>query len=266
MRDADAGIEQLRATIGERHLPEATFYCERLAAQRLFLDGHFDDAQRRWHEIRAHAKRGGLMYAEMFYATQAGNLLYEREGAKALMARGLARPTSPAMSTPSTRANLARMAAEAGNLELARGELSALGDPSDYPRDGHFLHLLSNMAVCATLLEDHPRCEQLLALLAPYAALNTPSPMGYYNGAVAHFLGLLAGSLGKHEQAPGYFVQALERNRAIGFRAGVVRTLLAHGQLAKRNGQADLARDLLSRAKSEAEALGMRAAAAEADQ
>ena len=263
MREADTAIEQLRSAIGERHVPEATFYCERLAAQRVFLDGHFDDAEKRWTEIRARALRGGLLYAEWFYGTQTANLLLERQGAQAVMARGMGR-TPAAMSTPSTRANLARLAAEAGQRELARGELSALGDPSDYPRDGHYLHLLSNMSICAALLEDHPRCEQLLALLTPYAALNTPSPMGYYNGVVAHFLGVLSAALGKDTQARTHFEHALERNRAIGYRAGVVRTLLAHGRLARQHGPADSAKDLLTRARNEAEALGMIAADAEA--
>jgi hypothetical protein len=199
----------------------------------------------------------------MFYQTQVLNFTLEREGSTVVSSRRFAGGTF-STATPSTRANAARVDAEAGQLERARGELSALGDPGDYPRDGHYLNLLANMAVTAALVDEKAHCEQLFALLAPYAALNTPSPMGFYLGAVAYFLGLMSVTLGKPAQAAAHFEHALARNKAIGYRAGVVRTLLAHARLARQQNSPAAARDMLERARNEAEALGMRWAVAEA--
>jgi len=263
--EADAVLRQMADAIGDHRLPEATFFCDRLAAQRCFLDGHFEEADRRWKTLHARAVRAGVSYADLFYGTHSVNLLLEREGPKAVRARSLGGDAALASMTPNARAGAARIAAEAGEHEVARGQLSALGDPHGFPRDAHYLHLLANLAACASCIDDKPRCEQLFALLTPYAELNTPSQMGYYLGSVSHFLGLLAAALGRTVHAGTQFERALELNRAMGYRPGIVRTLLAHGRLTTRLGHARAARDLLARARDEAQALGMRAAQQDAE-
>jgi hypothetical protein len=125
--------------------------------------------------------------------------------------------------------------------------------------------LLANLAACASRVDDKPRCEQLIGLLTPYAELNTPSQMGYYLGSVSYFLGLLADALGRSVDATADFERALERNRAMGYRAGVVRTLLAHGRLATRLDKRSSARELLTGARDEARALGMKGALTDAE-
>jgi hypothetical protein len=106
---------------------------------------------------------------------------------------------------PPFRASLARIAAEAGELDIVRAQLSALGDPGDHPRDGGYLNLLSCLSVCAAAVRDEARCERLLSLLAAYPALNTPDAMGFYLGSVSHFLGLLSCALGRMTQAGRFF-------------------------------------------------------------
>jgi DNA-binding winged helix-turn-helix (wHTH) protein len=263
--DADAVLQQMTAAVAGQHLPEGTFFCERLAAQRCFLDGDFEQADRRWKALHARAVRSGVSYADLFYGTHNFNLTLEREGPKVVRARTLAGDAALASMTPHTRAGAARIAAEAGDLDVARGQLSALGDPNGFSRDAHYLNLLANLAVCASCVDDKPRCEQLHALLAPYPDLNTPSQMGYYLGSVSHFLGLLADALGRSVRAGAHFERALELNLAMGYRAGVVRTLLAHGRLNIRLGHRGAASDLLGRAREQAQALGMRAALDDAE-
>jgi hypothetical protein len=261
---ADEVLRQMAARVSGRHLPEASFYHERLALQRRFLDGEFAQADEGWKALHARAMRAGVSYADMFYGGHTLNLTLEREGPAAVVARVVS-PGFDANMTPYTRASFARHAAEAGELELARTQLSALGDPHGFPRDGHYLHLLANFAACASRIDDKPRCEQLLALLSPYAELNTPSQMGYYMGSVAYFLGLLASTLGRDALADEHFTHALARNRAMGYRPGCVRTLLAHGRLALRCAQPQRARELLASASREARELGMNALQREAD-
>jgi DNA-binding winged helix-turn-helix (wHTH) protein len=257
--ESDDVLRLMTAGVESRHLPEGIFFCQRLAAQRCFLDGRFDEADERYQALHARAVRAGVSYADMFYATYRYTVTVEREGARAMRARtmGGEGATLPGM-TLNLRASGARIAAEAGALDAVRGQLSALGDPNGFSRDAHYLNLLANLAVCASAVADKPRCDQLYELLAPYADLNTPSQMGYYLGAVSHFLGLLADSLGRSVRAGGHFERALELNRKMGYRPGVVRTLLAHGKQSMRLGRRAAAKDLLTRAQGEARELGMR--------
>jgi DNA-binding winged helix-turn-helix (wHTH) protein len=255
--ESDEVLQRMTAAVQERHLPEGTFFCQRLWAQRCLLDGNFDEADRRWKALHAHATRAGVSYADLFYNAHTFTLALEREGAKAVRSRMIGSDAALANMTPTMRASGARIAAEAGELDAARSHLSALGDPHGFSRDAHYLNLLANLAATASLVEDKPRCDQLYALLAPYADLNTPSQMGYYLGAVSHFLGLLADARGRSVRATAYFERALELNEKMGYRSGVVRTLLAHGKLNVRVGHGRPARDQLTRARDVAQELGM---------
>ena len=263
--ESDEVLRRMAGAVESRHLPEGTFFCQRLLAQRCFLDGDFDEADRRWQALHARAARAGVSYADLFYGTHQFTLALEREGAKAVRARMIGADSGLASATPYTRAFGARIAAEAGELEAARGQLSALGDPHGFSRDAHYLNLLANMAVTASVVEDRPRCDQLYELLAPYADLNTPSQMGYYLGSVSHFLGLLSAALGRSVRAGTHFERALELNQKMGYRAGVVRTLLAQGQLNVRAGRRRPAKDQLERARDLAQELGMRGAVQDAE-
>jgi hypothetical protein len=222
-----------------------------------------DEAERRWLTIRKNALRAGVSYAAIFHNTQLSALRLEREGPKSMVEQRPFDRGTLATGTPVMRAMIASVAAQAGEIEFARQQLALLGDPSGYPQDAYYLHLLANLATCAFHVGDKPRCEQLFALLTPYADLNTPSPMGYYLGSVAHFLALVSAGVGRTVAAGSFFERALERNRAMGYRAGIVHTLLAHGRLALKLGNKSLARDRLTEAQTLSTEIGMRAASAE---
>jgi DNA-binding winged helix-turn-helix (wHTH) protein len=261
--DADAALAEAEATIGGAQWAEAMFYRQRMRAQRLFLDGRFDECEQRWRAIYGPAVRAGVSYADMMRNAQMLNLALEREGAKSVWHKYLS--ASGTRGSRAARAGIARIAAQAGELGFVRTQLSGLGNPADYPRDAIYLHTLASLSVCAAAIDDRARCEQLAALLAPYAELNTPDAMGYYLGSVAYFLGLLSVALGKTAQARSYFDRALERNREMNYRAGVVRTWLAIAELERSLRHGVGARSAFEAARAEAQALGMHAAAAEAD-
>jgi DNA-binding winged helix-turn-helix (wHTH) protein/tetratricopeptide (TPR) repeat protein len=262
--DADTMLDEMAATLPGAFFREATFFVERLRAQRLFLDGHFDLSEQRAQAAFDKAVQAGVSYAELFRGTQVMALAVERHG-PASVAGALAGLASRRGLTVANRAGLARIAAQAGDLELVRSLLSTIGDPRELPRDAGYLHVLASLSVCAAALADQDRCTQLLELLTPYAKFNTPDAMGYYLGSVSHFLGLMAAALGRAEQAADLFESALEQNRAMGYRAGVVRTLLAAGRLEQSRGRAARARTRLQDARGLAKELGMLGAQADAD-
>ena len=253
--EADAMIADMASAISGPHWGEAKFFCERLQAQRAFLDGRFDESEARWNKAYDGAVRAGVAYAGMFRRAQKLFLALEREGPTAVAKRVFSDGRPQRQFLPAFRAGLARIAAEAGELALVRMELTALGDPAGYPRDGAYLNLLACFSVCAAALRDRARCEQLFGLLEPYAKFNTPDAMGFYLGSVSYFLGLLSVALGRTVEAGPLFEDAVEHNLAMGYRVGVVRALLAHASLERRRGQPS--RALLGRALSEAQQIGM---------
>lgn len=192
------------------------------------------------------------------YEGHALNLELEREGAAWVFDRRVRGRSGLNQLPRAQRANLSRIAAEAGEHAHVRAELAALGDPSDYTRDGAYLNTLASLSVCAVALSDRMRCEQLHALLSPYPAHNTPDASGSYLGSVAHFLGLLASVLGRSDEGLDLLGRALDQNRAMGYRAGTVRTLLALAELEQRVGQSANARARMIAARAEAQGLGMR--------
>jgi tetratricopeptide (TPR) repeat protein len=261
--DADAALDEATAAVGSQY-GEASFYCRRIRAQRLFLDGHFDEAEARWSEAYKLAQRAGVSYAAGMNRMLQLNFALEREGPQAMLDKHV-RPLCAANGISlALRAEIVRVAAGAGALELVRNHLPKLGDPGEHPRTGSYLHGLACAALGAIAIGDRARCERLLNALAPYERFNTPDVMGFYLGSVSYFLGVLTLALGQAHVARTYLERALVHDRAMGYRAGVVRTLLASGRVARELGRQEDARASYDRALTEARAIGMRAAAAEA--
>jgi len=262
MADADATLGELEAELRGRW-GEALFYCLRMRALRAFHDGRFTEAEERWEKMLSHGIRAGVSYAEPLYGKQQLSLAVEREGAPAVEERLRVLAKVPGMP-PAVRMGLARVAAEAGALDLVRAELALLGDPGSQIKTIGYLHNLSCFAVCAIALQDMARCEQLAELLAPYTSLNAVDALGHYLGSVGYFTGLLAAALGDVQRARADLGHAVAHNRAMGYRPGVVRALLASGKLEREARDVARARESFEAARAEADALGMRAATVEA--
>jgi DNA-binding winged helix-turn-helix (wHTH) protein/tetratricopeptide (TPR) repeat protein len=261
--EADGALRDANSLVGAQW-GEASFYCQRMLAQRRFQDGHFAEAEAMWSKACTRAGRAGVAYAEAMRDAQQLFLEVERDGAAAVFDKK--RPTlCKAQENPRlTQLHVARIAAEAGALDVVRAQLVTLGEPSQWTRTVGYVHGLSSLAVCAAALADQARCEQLLPLLSPYHEQNALDAMGYYLGSVAHFVGLLELTLGRTDAARTHFAQALAHNRAMGYRAGVVRTLLAIGRLEASTRNTALARESFEAARKDAEQLGMRGMATEA--
>ncbi len=117
---------------------------------------------------------------------------------------------------------------------------------------------LAGMAACAEAViqcRATDYAQPILDQLAPWPHLLTSSGGLVSLGPVSHYLGGLAGLLGRYDRANDYFAQAAEYNHRAGAKFFDSRTNLSWGQmLAERGaeGDADRSRDLLSRAQSAA--------------
>jgi tetratricopeptide (TPR) repeat protein len=144
---------------------------------------------------------------------------------------------------------------------LAADEFAAL------PRDGEWLFCLSVLSEVAAHLRDAEQAAVLYRLLLPYEQLNAQASGEISIGCVARYLGILASTISRWDDAARHFERALELNARMGARPWVARTQCDYADmlLARRApGDTEQAELLLSKALATYQELGMRAAAAKA--
>jgi tetratricopeptide (TPR) repeat protein len=103
------------------------------------------------------------------------------------------------------------------------------------PFDQEWLYATSLLAEVYAVVGDESAAGELYGLLEPWAALNAADPGEGMRGSVARYLGLLATSLGRFDEAERHFDAGLAMNEHMG-----ARPWLAHTQF-------DYARMLLAR-------------------
>ncbi|MGH2718508.1 MAG: hypothetical protein ACRDJU_08015, partial [Actinomycetota bacterium] len=164
---------------------------------------------------------------------------------------------------PGWRTGLAIIYMELGRVPECRDHFEELAaaDFADLPRDGNWLGSLALAALVCSYLRDASRASQLYDLLSPYEdRCIVAHAGGMCLGSTASFLAVLAGTLGRFDEAQRLFELALLRNEELGARPMAALTQLHHAaMLTSRNGPGDAraALDLLARAATMARDLGM---------
>ncbi len=117
------------------------------------------------------------------------------------------------------QARLGRLPEAARTLrELARDRFSAL------PFDQEWLFGMSFLAETAGSVGDIESASVLLELLAPWAALNAVDQCEGMRGSVSRYLGILAATTERGEEAEPYFEAALAMNARMGARPWIAHT------------------------------------------
>lgn len=127
---------------------------------------------------------------------------------------GMLRELSAARPMPAVRAGLARMLARQGELDEARTHYSRLladGGVSSLRRDVNWPFIMACLAELAVELEDLPAAREIYDALLPYEGnqIVLGLKLGWADGA-NFYLGMLAGALGRMEDAFGYSERALK--------------------------------------------------------
>jgi tetratricopeptide (TPR) repeat protein len=156
--------------------------------------------------------------------------------------------------------------AQLGQTAQARQELEELAceDFADLPRDGSRLPSLSALSSVAFMLGDAPRAHLLYDLLLPYADRCVNAGALLCVGSASRFLGLLATTLSRYDDAARHFEQALEMDAQIRSPLWIGYTQLGYaGMLLRRDEPGDngKARPLLTHARAAADELGLKALA-----
>ncbi|NQU08515.1 MAG: tetratricopeptide repeat protein, partial [Candidatus Abyssubacteria bacterium] len=166
-------------------------------------------------------------------------------------------------STPSYRVASAQLHLMMGREERAREELEhlAANEFADLPRNWSMPLLLVQLSEVAVALNDTRRSDLLYDLMHPLGNyLVTFGPNNACLGSTRHWLGLLAGTLRRWDDAVAHFEAAMETNARIGARPYLARSQHEYGRmLIERNatGNKEKARLLLTEATATYRELGM---------
>ncbi len=257
---ADREITALATTADATHHPGFRWLASVLRAMRVMMDGRFEEAERlalEAHEF-GQPRRFGLATEVLGSQFFTSHWLQGRLGELEPSARAGAEQHATVVVYP---ASLALVHSETGALAEARDELErvARDDFAAIPQDETWPIVVAYLSLVAANLGDAASARSLYRLLAPLGGTNLGviAPMG----PVAHYLGLLAGTMGRWDEATRHFDDALALSERMRARPFVALTQHAHGRmLLARGGLQDRLRALefLDRAIEIARELGMK--------
>ena len=128
------------------------------------------------------------------------------------------------------------------------------------PFDQEWLYSLSLLAESCVLVGDTESAVVLYELLLPWATFNAVDVAEGFRGSVARYLGLLAATLGRWDDAAGHLDDALAMNGRMGARPWFARTQHDFGRVLQRRDRpedAGRAQELLDRAFETYREIGM---------
>ena len=262
LQTADREIDVYAQRAEELRQPSYLWFLATWKATRAWLRGHFAEAERWAREALHLGQRAQDPDAAQCFTVQ---LFGMYPGFKSL--QGIELPVQEHAeqyaALPAWRSGLALLYAGFGAKEEARREFEqfAVNDFANIPRDGNWMITLTNLAQVCTILRDQPRAATLYQLLLPYAercVIVTPALV--FLGVASRFLGLLAKTLTRWDEAEAHFVTALRRNTRMGAKPLIALTQQQYAVMLlarKHSGDWEQAMALLEQALATAQELGM---------
>jgi class 3 adenylate cyclase/tetratricopeptide (TPR) repeat protein/DNA polymerase III delta prime subunit len=255
-RETDRFLEQVR----ERRVPHFEWYARVVDAMRAMLQGRFADAETIVEEAAAIGTAVGDRATAALHGAQLLWLWRER-GRTAELTAAMDAILETSSAIPATRVGLMLVATELSDLERARAEVDSLaaGDFGGIPLDLTWLPGMAIVALTVAGLDDATRAEAVYAQLLPYAGRNVVVWSAICFGPVSYYLGLLATTAGRFDDACGHFDDALAMAQSLGARPFVARTQLGLAAALAGSGRGDAVRvrELAAAARATARELGM---------
>jgi class 3 adenylate cyclase/tetratricopeptide (TPR) repeat protein len=263
VRSADAEIDALCALGEETNRPFYVALSTMLRAARALMRGRFEDSERLAQQAFTMGQSltessAGTFGLQMFTLRREQGRLRELEGAVRFFVQ-------QETVAGAWRPGLAIIYSELGDVVEAREQFETLArdDFADLPRDPLWMGTLTYLADVCTFLGDQDRAEILYQILLPFSACNVvigTTTVCY--GALSRYLGALATTLRRWDNAAQHFEDALVMNARMDAYPWLAHTQYQYaGMLLARNqsGDRDRAVTLLDAALATARELGMRA-------
>src|SRR5262249_35633485 len=145
-----------------------------------------------------------------------------------------------------------------------QARLRSLGDQVAQPRDMHWAFNMACLASAAARQQDKRQAARLADALEPYAATGIIwAGAAAFFGSATHRLGMLATTLGRHQQAEQYLATALAFHERLGAAPWIVRTNVEQARLLLATGNHARALRLLAAAAEITTRCGMSTLAAD---
>jgi DNA-binding SARP family transcriptional activator len=230
--------------------------------------GRFDEAEKLLHQATALGERSIGVFAIPalqlhLYA------LRTAQGRAAELESTLRETVEQFPARPFIRCALVLLYAGLGRTEEARRDFDQLARDgfAAIPFDIEWLYAVSLLAETCALLRDAAAAAQLYALLLPYATFNAVDVPEGMRGSISRYLGLLATTMERGEDARLHFEDAIAMNERMGARPWLAQTHEDYARmLIARAGPGDRehAQELLDQALTTYRELGMESYAASA--
>ena len=261
---ADQANDELSRLSEEKNRPFTIYLVAVFRAARAAMSGRFEDSERMAQQALTIGQRvqgeaaSGIFGQQMFVLRRQQGRLKE----VAPVVRMFVQQNSAAAAW---RPGLAVIYSELGLTDDARKEFEDLArhDFADLARDVAWLGTMTYIVDVCTFLADRAHAEMLYQILLPFDGTNVVVGSGIAcHGAISRYLGALAATLERWEDAARHFEDALEMNARMDARVWLAHTQEQYAtMLLKRHqsGDRDKAAALLESALATARELGMRA-------
>jgi len=230
---ADAAFHLFERYAHELRQPFSLYRAAVIRTMRLLLNGRFDEAEAAAFEAFAAGQRAQSRVAELSLAVHLWTLRRD-QGRLPELTDVVLSFVERFATVPATRAALALMYAEIGDLAPSRVQFECLAANhfSDLPREVNYVNCLDLLAQACALLGDTERAALLYELLLPYSQQVVVIGFGEAcHGAVARSLGLLARTLGRWVEAGRHFEDAIAINTRLGAGPYLARTYQQYAEL-----------------------------------
>jgi tetratricopeptide (TPR) repeat protein len=254
---ADAAAEVFRRLGTELREPAFNWVATVLRGLRTLMEGRFAEAE----ELAAEAVTAGQRIDPTSAMTNYGAQMLScwREQGRTTELESVRDALLPAIAMPAAQAGLALISCDLGRLDEGRDvfERLAANDFRDFPHDNSWLPGVAILTLVCAIFEDARRARALYELLERYSTLHVVAGFADYLGPVAHYLGLLAATMGDHDKAAEHFEHALGAGETTGSRVYLVHTQFEYARVLVTLGDQSRACELLGAARETATELGM---------
>ena len=257
VEEADRHLEAAEQLVAELGQPTLRWFVGNSRVVRTLLAGDLAEGERLVHANFEEGQATGQADTTAFFTSHLFLLRFE-QGRLGELER---RVTDATTNHPMFQCCLALLFCESDRFDEARVvfERLAATDFDALPVDNAWMLAMPSCAMVAARLGDRRGASVLYGLLAPYSDQFVFAYGGAW-GALAHYLGLLATTLDRFDEAEARFAAAAATHERIGAPAWLARTRCEWAAMLLRRGEpghADRARHLLDQALATARDLGL---------
>lgn len=234
----DAEIEAYAKLAEELRQPRYLWLTPYFKASRALTEGRFEECEKLAGKAMAIGQRAQDPTAPLLFATII-NVLRMVQGKVDDREAAILRYLEDYPEIPSHRATLANLYCRLGRREDGQREFDqvATHDFANLPRDGSWNPTMANLAYVCSYLNDLRRAAILYELLLPYSPLQMViGSAAIGTGSALRFLGILATTMSRWEEAGAHFEGALLMNTRIRATPFVALTQQEYGSMLLKRG------------------------------